>query len=54
MPFGGKFKSIKAVACIFASALTVSEIVTFEIFDLEKAGHGRFAVASLDRKYQNL
>ena len=30
--------SVKAVACIFASALTISEILTFELFDIEKVG----------------
>ena len=33
-------KSIKVVSRIFALALTVNEILTFEIFGLEKVGQG--------------
>ena len=34
-------QSIKIIFNIFALALTVSEIVMFEIFDLEKVGHSK-------------
>ena len=35
-------KSIKVVRCIVALEITVSEIVTFKVFDLQKVGqaHG--------------
>ena len=33
-------KSTNVISCIFALALTVFEILTFEIFDLEKVGQG--------------
>ena len=32
---------IKAVSCIFMLALNVSQILTFEIFDLEEEGQGQ-------------
>ena len=35
----GNTKTFKS--CIFVLALTVNEILIFEIFDLEKVGHGR-------------
>ena len=31
MPFDGKYQSIKVVACICMPALTISEILMFEI-----------------------
>ena len=33
-------KSIKVVQCIFLLALTISEILTFQMFDLLKLGQG--------------
>ena len=41
----------------FALALTVNEVLTFEIYDLEKIGQGggstTFAMAPFDDKYKN-
>ena len=35
-----KPKSRRDVRCIFTPALTVSEILTFKVFDLDKVGQG--------------
>ena len=41
MQFDGNYQqSIKDESCIFVLALTVNEILTFEIFNLKKIGQG--------------
>ena len=37
-------KSIKVVLDIYAPAFAVSEILTFEIFDHEKVGQGKWSI----------
>ena len=57
--FGGKYQILqKIVRFIFTLALTIPEILTFQIFDLQKVGQGHevqfFVMRSFDGKYQNL
>ena len=40
-PFDDKYQNLQVVPCIFALALTISEILAFQIFDLEKLGQGQ-------------
>ena len=51
-------KSTKDILFIFALALTVSGILTFQIFYIQKVGQGHgvtiFAVKPFDGKCQNL
>ena len=48
-------KSIKPVPRIFALALTIAEILIFEIFDFEKIDQsiGTFAMSPFDSQHQN-
>ena len=50
-------KSTKVVWCILTLSLTISEILTFKIDDLQKVGHDHgvvFTMLLFDGKYQNL
>ena len=53
--FDGKYQNVKkkTILLIFTLDLLVSKILTFEIFDLEKIGHGHsttFAMFPFDSK----
>ena len=39
--FVGKYQNLLVVWCIFPLALTISEILTFQIFDIKKLGQGQ-------------